>query len=99
MEFQDFNEHAMNFEYKETPDLSVEELLNEITKDPAETLLEQIVSWCYQNEYDSKEIGYLLSESEHFKRRLHISCVENHQMSDVLLTEKIEKMEEFDDWV
>jgi hypothetical protein len=98
MDYLDFNEHTSHFKYKEPPDMSVEELLNEISKDSADTLLEKIISWCYQNEYDSKEIGYILAESEHFKRKLHISCVENHQMTDELLTRKIEKMEDFDDW-
>jgi len=84
--------------FKEPPSLSIEELLNDIYKDPAESLLEKIISWCDENNYDAKEIGYILGESEYFKRKLHISCVENNQMRDELLTKKMNSTKTMDIW-
>jgi hypothetical protein len=96
MNYQDFNEPHYN--YQDIPTMTIEEMLNEITKMPEDSLMEQIISWCEENQYDTKEIGYRLGESEHFKRRLHINCVEHHQMTDILLHDKIAKMEDLDEW-
>ena len=96
--YHDFNEHGNYFQFKDIPLMSIEEMLNQITKMPEESLMEQIVSWCEENSYDTKEVGYVLAESDHFKRRLHINCVEHYQMTDELLHDKIDRMEDLNEW-
>ena len=58
--------------------LEIVELLNEISKIPEDTLLDRIVTYCEKNDLDTKEIGDTLSESEQFKRMLHIELENNH---------------------
>ncbi len=85
-------------ETKLIPDYPIETWLNEFAKMPDDSLLEQIITYCEQHEIDSKELGYVLAESDQFKRRLHIDCVKKHQMLDPLLTKTLDQCSDMDEW-
>lgn len=78
--------------------IDITELLNKINKYPEDTLLERMASYCEMNDIDPQEFGDMFSEDEYFKRKLWINCVENFQIKDVLLTNKINSVEGLDEW-
>lgn len=73
-------------------------LLNEINKMPEDTLLEKLISYCEETDFDPQELGDILGESEQFKRKLWISCVEANQIKDEKLLDRLDLVEDFDEW-
>lgn len=74
------------------------EILNEINKIPEVSLLDKIISYCEQNDLNPQELGDELAESEHFKRRLWMDCVNNNSIQDNLLKQKWEETDTLDEW-
>ncbi len=74
------------------------ELLNEINKLPEENLLDRMISYCEMNDIDPQEFGEFFAENENFKRKLWINCVEHFQIKDELLTNKINSVEDLNEW-
>ncbi len=73
-------------------------LLNEIHEIQEDNLMDKILSYCEMNDYSIQEIGDILSESEHFKTKLWIDCVDNNTIKDDLLKEKQNSTVEMDEW-
>jgi hypothetical protein len=76
----------------------ITELLNQINLIPEDSLLERIISYCEENELNPQELGDSLAESEQFKRVLWINAVENNQIQDVLLKNKLKETLDLDEW-
>ena len=74
------------------------EILNEIHKLPENNLLEKMSSYCEMNDIDPQELGDMFAESDQFKRRLWVNCVENFQIKDELLQDKLQSVEDLDEW-
>ncbi len=73
-------------------------LINEINKIPENSLLDKILTYCEQNNFDIQEIGDILSENEKFKRTLWIDCVDRYVIQDEYLKIKQNSIEELDEW-
>lgn len=74
------------------------EILNDISEFPEESLLEKMLSYCEMNDLDPQELGDMFAENDQFKRKLWINCVENYQIKDTLLQDKIASVEDLDEW-
>ena len=77
---------------------NIVKLINEINKMPEDSLLEKMISYCEQTDTDPQELGDIFAESEQFKRKLWISCVEFNQIKDDLLSDKLNLIEDIDEW-
>jgi len=80
------------------PKENIIELLNDIHKIPESSLLEKLISYCEENDILPQELGDILGESEQFKRVLWINAVQNNQIHDTPLQNKITSTEELDEW-
>lgn len=77
---------------------NIVEILNEIQEFPEDSLLEKMISYCEMKDIDPQELGDMFAESDQFKRKLWINCVEAFQIKDVLLQDKINSIEDLDEW-
>ncbi len=83
---------------KDIEKMDIIEILNQINKMPDETLLERMITWCQEFNYDPQELGDLLGESEQLKRTLWMNAVKHNQILDPLLKQKWDQMENLGDW-
>lgn len=77
---------------------NIEVLLNEINKINENNLMDKIISYCDKYDYQIQEVGDILSESEQFKRRLWLDCVNNNTIKDDFLKMKQNETLDLDEW-
>ena len=73
-------------------------ILDQVYLMPEDNLMDKILSYCEQNDFCIQEIGDVLSESEQFKTKLWIDCVDNNTIRDELLKEKQNSTDKLDVW-
>ena len=77
---------------------NITDLVNKIQDIEGDNLLEKMISFCEKYDYNPQELGDLLTESETFKRKLWIDCVKNNIIIDKFLSDKLNSVEDFDEW-
>jgi len=74
------------------------ELINDISNMHGVSLSEKILDYCETYDFDVKEIGDLLEQSDDFKKLLYIDCVKNNLIQDKTLEEFLGRTEEMEEW-
>ena len=80
------------------PDLDLTQVLNEIQATPGDSLIERMLSWCTENDFDPMELGEMFANSKQFKRVLWIDAVEHNQVQDFQLKDLLHETKELDVW-
>jgi len=73
-------------------------IFNQIQQTPGDSLIEKMLSWCEENDFDPAVLGEMFSEDKHFKKILWYDAVKMNQVKDLKVKQLQTETEDLDIW-
>ena len=81
-----------------TINLTQENIIQNIQSIKEDSLLDKLLSYIEENDFDIIEIGELLSKNDQFKRLLWIDTVNHNQILDTFTKDLLRETKDLDIW-